>query len=59
MPALRTRAALGDGATVQLFSATDGQGLDEARRALKALERELAGAAREGAERADGSAAND
>ena len=30
-----------------------------ARRALKALERELAGAAREGAERADGSAAND
>ena len=32
-----TRAALGDGATVQLFSATDGQGLDEARRALKAM----------------------
>lgn len=32
-----TRAALGDGATVQLFSATDGQGLDEARRSLKAM----------------------
>ena len=31
------RAALGDGATVQLFSATDGQGLDEARRSLKAM----------------------
>ena len=31
------RAALGDGATVQLFSATDGQGLDEARRVLKAM----------------------
>ena len=30
-----------------------------ARRALKSLERELAGAARDGAERADGSAAND
>ncbi len=32
-----TRAALGNGATVQLFSATDGQGLDEARRVLKAM----------------------
>jgi len=32
-----TRAALGTSATVQLFSALDGQGLDEGRRVLKAM----------------------
>ena len=32
-----TRAALADSASVQLFSAVDGQGLDAARRVLKAM----------------------